>query len=120
MRGPELATLLHSGYVDANVTYGRRGIGVTAGVMKQSTGSLRSGWHVYLGGGLASAGPSVALTVSPNTASPGWNVALGHSDGAGMVQFGLDAQGTPFTEAGVGRPRGTALVAFHAWRLDEF
>jgi len=110
---------VNGGYVDANVTYGWRGAAFTAGVMKQSTGSLRSGWHVYLGGGLASPGPSVALTVSPNTASLGWNVALGHSDGAAMYQFGLDAQGTPFTEAGVGRPRGTALVVFHAWRLRD-
>lgn len=107
------------GYADVNLTYGWRGVALTAGVMKQATGSPRSGWHVYLGGGLGSAGRSVSLTVSPNTAGQGWNAALSHSTGATMYQFGVDATGTPFSEAGFGGPRGTALVAYHAWRLGD-
>ncbi len=112
-------TAFGGGYTDVNVTYGRRGVALTAGVMKQFTGSLRSGWHVYVGGGLASPGPSVSLTVSPDTVSPGWNAALSHSGGATMYQFGSDAKGTPFAEAGVGGPGGTALAAYHAWRVRE-
>lgn len=107
------------GYLDINLTYGLRGVAVSAGVMKQSTGSLRSGWHVHLGGGWGSPGPSASLTVSPNAVSSGWNAALSHSSGAAMYQFGLDAAGTPFTEAGVGGPRSTALVAYHAWPLGQ-
>ncbi|CAN5767373.1 MAG: hypothetical protein M3493_11790 [Actinomycetota bacterium] len=107
------------GYLDVNLTYGLRGVALSAGVMKQSTGSLRSGWHVYVGGGLGSAGPSVSLTVSPNAVSSGWNAAVSHSSGATMYQFGLDAAGKPFTEAGAGGPRSTALIAYHAWPVRE-
>jgi len=111
--------LFERGYADVNLTYGWRGVALTGGVMKQAAGSLRSGWHVYVGGGLGSAGRSVSLTVSPNTASQGWNAALSHSTGATTYQFGVDATGTPFSEAGVGGPRGTAVVAYHAWLLGE-
>ncbi len=105
------------GYVDLNISYGVRGFGGTAGVMKQATGSLRSGWHLYCGAGLSSPGPSIALTVSPNSVSPGWNAAASHSDGTTMYQVGADLAGSPFTEIGLGGPRGTALIAYRAWRL---
>ena len=104
-------------YVDVNLTYGRRGVVLTGGVMKQSTSGWRTGWHLYVGGGVGSDGLSAAITVSPSAVSTGWNAALSSSDGLTAYQAGVDSRGTPFVEGGVGGPRGRAILGFHVWRL---
>jgi RHS repeat-associated protein len=96
-------------YLDLNVSIGLYGIGITGGMMFDS-----SGVYPYLGGGLTT--PGISLTRAPgDVPTRGWNVGLQGAFGlAGQGGYSFGNEGDWFYEYGIGYP-GASLTGFYVW-----
>ena len=120
-------------YTDINVSFGwgdAFGPGLTAGVY-----FAPEGFSIYGGPGIMTSGLSFSLMYSQlsdilfensGTPTPGWTIAAqalliplpSLSPMAAGAQVGIDSQGAPFWELGVGSSKGFSITAYYVQAIN--